>query len=189
MFATLTAVSFGVNQPFAGLANMRNALRTDRNYFLVTTAQYDALTTTVTAAAGTGDVLSDPTLNFYMQGGQRITSVQRDVGTRNSVSYTRINMSANASQNSPQNTNNGPDGEFNIALRNTFSLTTTYQNAISGARSDFLITQTQFSSSTIALADILSAATRITSSQTISTITPSFVNINGVAYALSLIHI
>jgi hypothetical protein len=183
VFATLTAVSFGVNQPFAGLVNMRSALRNDRNYFLVTTAQYDALTTTVTAATGTGDVLSDPTFNFYMQGGQRITSVQRDIGTRNSVSYTRINMSANATQTSPQNTNFGSDGGENINLRNTFSLTTTYQNAISSARSDFLITQTQFASSTIALADILSAATRITSSQTISTITPSYVNISGVAYA------
>jgi hypothetical protein len=177
--ATLTAISFQSDGAL-GLTNMRNALATGRTYFVITTAAYDALTTTLTASGATGDVLTNGT---YFVGGRRVTGITRNVGTSNSVAYTRIDISAAPDISSPRQNNTGGDGQQNISITITYALTTTYASALSNARSDFLITQTQYASSTIALADILSVSTFITGSQTISTITPSYVNINGVSYA------
>ena len=180
--ANITATSFSSDSAF-GLVGMRRAIENDRSYIVIPTSELDALTTSITTTAGLGDVLSDPTFNFYITSGQRITGVVRDIGTRGGISYSRINLSANPNQDSDRQGIFEADGSDNVTIRITFSLPGIYQNAVSNARSDFLITQTQFASSTIALADILSAATHITGGQTISTLTANYVNINGVAYA------
>ena len=73
------------------------------------------------------------------------------------------------------------DGQFNVIVRITSSITATYSSAISAARTDFLIPNAQ--ASTIALADVLSAATFITGGQSISNITASFATVSGATYA------
>jgi hypothetical protein len=166
--ATLTAISFDfVFQS----GNYRRAISNNRTDFYITTAQYDALTTTITTGAS-GDQLFAAS---FITGGQRINSVTRDATTYNSVSYTRIFMTANGSNQSSQGFN---VGDFNVSVTLTFRLPSTYASAISAARTDFLTTST----GTAAVTDPLSATTFITGSQTISTITASYVTINGTVY-------
>ena len=107
-----------------------------------------------------------------------INSVTENFITLNSVPYARIVMNAVPQRTSGLATT---DGEFNVVVRITSSLTATYTSAISNARTDFLIPNAQ--ASTVALADVLSVATFITGGQSISTITPSFGTINGATYA------
>ena len=163
--ATLTA--FG--NPLGGTYS--RALDTARSDFLITTSSYDALTTSITADNTFGDVLTNGT---YLNTGTRIVSVTRNYQNISGVDYTRIVINQSPFQRS------GSGSSVSVTI--TFNLPSVYASAVSNARNDFLITQTQYSGSTIALADILSAATSITGNQTISTITPSYVRISGVAY-------
>jgi hypothetical protein len=107
-----------------------------------------------------------------------INSVTQNFITLNSVPYARIVMNS-----VPQLTSatSATDGQFNVIVRITSSLTATYNSAISNARTDFLIPNAQ--AGTVALADVLSTATFITGGQSISTITPSFGTISGITYA------
>ena len=94
--------------------------------------------------------------------------------------YARIVM-ASAPNNSSGTA--ATDGQFNVTLRITSSLSARYSNAISNARTDFLITQTQYAATTIAVADVLSATTFIVGGQTVSGSTANYVRINNVVYA------
>jgi hypothetical protein len=85
-------------------------------------------------------------------------------------------MSAAASVSSTAGTGN------NISVTVTSANTARYGAALSTARSDFLITDTQNTASGIAVGDVLSLATFITGGQTILGITPSYVNISSVNY-------
>ena len=167
--ATLTAVNLdGV--AFSG--NYRRAISNSRSDFLITTTEYDALTTTV-ITGGSGDQLFAST---YLVSGQRINSVTRNYITYNSVAYTRISMTQFANNASPQGI---IVGDNNVSVTLTFVLPTTYSSAISSARTDFLTTST----GTSAVTDPLSATTVITGSQTISSITSNYVRINGTTYS------
>jgi hypothetical protein len=70
----------------------------------------------------------------------------------------------------------------NITITSTSAATATYASALSTTRSDFLITDAQYTGSGIATSDILSVATFITGSQTITSITPSYITIGGTNY-------
>jgi len=171
--AIITAVSFD-NGFFSGTYN--RAINFGRTEFFITTTQYDALTTTVSQGAS-GDTLFS---NFVITSGQRINSVIRNFTSYNGINYTRIAMtfSANSSSNFGSTV-----GSQNVSITLTFQLPNTYASAISASRTDFLITQTQFASSSAAVSDVLSAATFLTGGQTISSLTGNFANIAGVAYA------
>jgi hypothetical protein len=60
---------------------------------------------------------------------------------------------------------------------------TTYNNALASTRSDFLVTQTEYASGSANVTDVLSVATYITGSQTISSITQNYTTIAGTVYA------
>jgi len=169
--ATLTAVNLD-NGAFIG--NYRRAISTSRNDFLVTTAEYDALTSNTTVITGaSGDQLFAAT---YLVSGQRISSVTRNYTTYNSVAYTRINLTQFPNSSSPQGVF---VGDSNVSVTLTSVLPTTYSSAISSARTDFLTTST----GTSAVTDPLSATTFLTGSQTISSITANYVRINGTLYS------
>ena len=170
---TITAISF--DTVFLS-GNYTRAIQTGRSDFFITTAQYDTLTSTITTGS-TGDILF---VNPNLTSNQRISSVARNYATYNSISYTRIVMTFNPNQNSQQGFTVGSN---NVSITLTTQLSTTYAAAISASRTDFLITQTQYSTSTAVTSDVLSATTFLTSGQTISSITANYCTIAGVAYA------
>ena len=167
--ATLTAINL---DSIASGGTYQRAINNGRSDFLITNTQYDALTTTLTTGAS-GDQLFAAS---FLTGGQRINSVTRSFLTYNTVTYTRIVMTANGSNNSTLGTTVGSN---NVSVTLTFVLPATYASAISAARTDFLTTST----GTSAVTDPLSATTVITGSQTISSITAGYVTINGTVYA------
>jgi hypothetical protein len=149
------------------------AISSTRSDFLITDAQYAALTTAVVAT----DPLSATT---FLVGSQTVSSVTTGFITISSVSYTRIVMSGNGSANSTLATSIGSN---DVTVTITSSRAATYNTAISASRTDFLITQAQFASSGALATDVLSASTVLTGGQTIGSITPNFVTIAGVSYA------
>jgi len=165
---TITAWSFSV---FTS-TTYRSALSNARTDFLVTTADYDALSTSMFA----GDPLQN---GSYLFGGQTLSSVTRNYITLAGVSYTRVVMSGVASNTSPQANNNG---DQNQTITVTSSIATRFNTAVSNARTDFLVTQTQLSATAISVADVLSATTYITGGQTVASITNSYVKILGTTY-------
>jgi len=173
---TLTAISFNaVTQTLAAPAitsfqnaTYQNAFSTARNDFLITQAAFNALTTPLAA----NDLLS---LGTYLTSGQRVSSVTQNYITINGILYARVIMTAVANATSPTNTS--------FSAIATSSVAAIYNSAVSTARTDFLITQTQYNSISVASTDVLSATTFITGSQTVSTLTPSYTIIAGVTYA------
>ena len=149
------------------------AISSTRSDFLITTAQYTALTTSVVATDG----LSATT---FLVGGQTISSVTQDFVTIDSVAYTRIVMSGNGSSNSTLATSIGSN---DVTVTLTSARAATYNTAISASRTDFLVTQTQFAASTVLATDVLSATTVLTGGQTAGSITANYVTISGVSYA------
>jgi len=141
------------------------AISNARNDFLVPNAQ--------ASAVAIADVLSATTV---LTGGQTISAITTAYCTINSVLYARITMTANGSSTSTSGSGN------NVNVTATFSSSNTYNRAFTTTRSDFLITDTQYATSGVAVSDTLSAATYITGGQTISTIIPSFINIGGTSY-------
>jgi hypothetical protein len=174
---TLTATSFSqINQTAnapaitsAQSAVYQFAFSTTRNDFLIPQSTYAAFTTPIL----TGDALSVAT---YITGGQTVLSATANYITINSVVYARIVMSANANATSVTNT-----AINTVTIRSNLSLT--YATALSSARTDFLIPQTQYSGSTLAVSDVLSVATFLTSGQSVSSITPNYCVFANVAYA------
>ena len=175
----LTATSFGVVAQTAtapAITGVQNptyqfAFQNTRNDFLITNTAYDTFTASTPLAVG--DTLSVAT---YLTGGQKISSVTRNYITINSVSYTRIVMTANANASSATNT-----AIPNVTF--TSSVATGYSSALSTARTDFLITQAQYVSLAPSITDVLSVATYITGGQGISSITQNYTTIAGVSYA------
>ena len=147
------------------------ALADNRSDFLITQSSYVALTTTI----GNSDPLSAANI-----AGRTISSVTADYITIASVSYARIIMSGNANSNSTLALSNGAN---DVTVTITSSVATRFNTAISTSRNDFLITQTQYESSTAVVTDVLSAATVLTGSQTITSITANYWTIAGTAYA------
>ena len=149
------------------------ALSTTRTDFLITQSSFAALTTSV--------VSQDPvSATTFLVGGQRISSVTPNFITIAGVAYARIIMTAAASANSNLAASNGAQ---NVTVTITSSIAASYNTAISASRNDFLVTQAQYAGTTIAATDVLSASTFLTSGQTISSVTPSYVTISGTIYA------
>ena len=153
-----------------------SAVSNARNDFLITTAAYDAFTTGVSV----GDPLSAAT---YITAGQTVGSIARNYITIGGVAYTRIVMSGIGSATSPAAATNGAQ---DITVTITSTLAAQFNNAVSSTRSTFLITQTQYASvsANFKVTDVLSAATVITGSQTVSSVTQNYATIGGTAYAL-----
>ena len=175
----ITATSFNATTQTAtapAVTSIQNAtyqfaFSNSRNDFLIPQTSYAAFTNTVSQGAGSGDVLSVAT---YLTGGQRVVSVTPNYITINSINYARVVMSANANANSPTNT-----AVANVTFTSAFA--TTYNTALNIARTDFLIPNSQ--ASTVAVTDVLSVATFLTSGQTISSITTNYCTIASTAYA------
>ena len=174
---TLTATSFSqINQTAntPAVTSVQNAtyqfaFRNTRNDFLIPQSTFAAFTTPILV----GDALSVTT---YITGGQTVVSTTANFITINSVAYARVVMSANANATSATNT-----AINNVNIRSNLSLT--YATALSSARTDFLIPQTQYAASTLAVSDVLSVATFLTGGQSVSSITPNYCVFANVAYA------
>jgi hypothetical protein len=119
----LTAWSFSA----ASSTTYRRAFSTTRNDFLITTADYN----TNWESIKVGDTLNTST---YVTGGQTISSIDYNYITINSVSYSRIVMSAVANANSTQAIT---DGQFNIVVDDSFSQLVTSSTVILSA-GDFI---------------------------------------------------
>ena len=146
-------------------ANYASAISAARTDFLIPNAQ--------AASVILADVLSATT---FITGGQSISGVTASFATISGAAYARVVMTGAGNATSTVGAGN------NVTVTSTSSSTNTYNRALNTTRSDFLITDAQFSASGIQVSDVLSAPTFITGSQTISTITPSFINIGGTNY-------
>ena len=160
-------VSIGVGGTYG------RALSTSRTDFLITQSSYAALTTTL------GD--PDPvTATTYLLSGRTISSITPNYITYNSVAYARVVMNTAPNASSPVATSIGGS---NVTVTVASSVATRFNTAISSSRNDFLITQTAYTASTIAVADVLSAATVLTGGQSIASVTANYWTISGTAYA------
>ena len=172
---SLTAISFStVTQTITVFSQINgsgfSAISTGRQEIYMTDSAFDALTTPLS----TGDGLSGASAGAF-QPNTVVSGFLRSAVFQSGIFYTRINISRPVQTSSL--------GVPSVTLTVTSSVAARYNSAISAARSDFLITQTQFASVTLTAADVLSATTFITSGQTISSTTGNFVVINGVTYA------
>jgi hypothetical protein len=178
---SLTAISFSpVVQAISAASfatatstTYNSAFSTARSDFLVANSVVSALTTPLSV----GDTISAPP---YVSGGQSILSIATSYTTLAGIPYTRIVMSGVANGNSPGAVLNG---QQNISTSIGSSVAARYNTAVSASRTDFLITQAQLSSITIAVTDSLSTATYITTTHTISNIVSNYTVIAGVSYA------
>ena len=149
-------------------------------YYIITTNGSTSFTLSatrgggaITTAVGTPTGLTYTTATF-IQGGRTVVSVTASYITINLIPYARIVLNAAPGLQSPTNT-----AYATPALAS--SLAATYGAALSTARTDFLIPNAQ--NSGIAVTDVLSLATYVTSGQTISSITGNYCTISGTAYA------
>ena len=120
------------------------------------------------------------TVRSFVRSSQTVSSYTPNYITIGASSYARIVMSAVPTLSSGTATS---DGQYNVSIRFTSALATAYSTAISNARTDFLIPQTQYAATTIAAADVLSATTYLTGGQTVSTSTANYCKIGGTTYA------
>ena len=176
--SSLTAVSFGtVTQSITLFANINNdvnqysAISTARQQVYMTTAQFDSLTTPLAR----NDGISGPSQGVLFAG-TIITNIVRNGFSQSGTNYTVLTMSNVAQSSSGL-------GIPSITVTITSSVAATYNAALSTSRTDFLITQAQLGSITLAVSDVLSAPTRITGGQTVSSITSNYITIQGTSYA------
>ena len=174
---TLTALSFAAvtrtaNAPAVSSAQSvtyQNAFSTGRTDFLIPQATLAGFTTPLAV----NDTISVTT---FLTSGQRVSSITQNFITIGVTTYARIVMTGTANATSSSNT----------AINNvtfTSSVAAAYNTALSSSRNDFLITQTQFASTTALTTDVLSTTTFLTGSQTISSFTANYTIIAGVSYA------
>jgi len=165
---TITALNFSPSGPTTGNTTYLSALSTGRTDFLITNAAYDTLTSTTPLRVG--DTLAVAT---YLTSGQQITNITRSyLGT----AYTQIVMNVPANLSSPTTTGQ------NIAITVTSSISTQYASAISTARTDFLVLDTDYTASGILAGDTVQVASFLTTNQTVSGITPSYARVASVNY-------
>jgi hypothetical protein len=151
--------------------------------FILTSTPSSTVAVSLTGATTSGTVATTGStfdLFSFISTSRTITNITQNFTTLASVSYARIELNLPPTDTSyPAGTNGGN----NVTVQITSSLAARYNSAISAARTDFLVTQGQFSSVTLAAADVLSATTYITGGQTISSTTANYALINGTAYA------
>ena len=166
--STITALNFSPSGPTTGNTTYLSALSTGRTDFLITNAAFDTLTSTTPLRVG--DRLSATT---FLTGGQQITGITRAyLGTI----YTRIVMNTGATLSSPTTTG------ASVTVTVTSSISTQYASAISTARTDFLMLDTDFAASGILAGDTCQVASFLTGNQTVSSITQSFARVASVLY-------
>ena len=156
---TNTAVN-NINFNSSVAATYSSALSNIRTDFLVLSGSTSAITDVLTAA--------------NLSSGQGIATITTDYTRILGTLYTRIVMTSVATSTSTAGAN--------VAVTATSASTVTYASALSTARTDFLITDTQYAASGIAVGDTLSIATFITGGQTVNTITQSYITIGGTLY-------
>ncbi len=168
-FSTVTGTITAIANP-TGFTGYGNAISTGRTDFMITNAEYDALLTTTPLRVG--DALSTSGGGGApIKDGQTITSISRAyLGTI----YTRIVMSSVGSNNSAFG--------INQSVTVTNSISTAYASAVSVARNDFLVRNTDYSSSYMLPGDTLSASSVIVGGQTIASVTTSYATVQGIAY-------
>ena len=142
------------------------AVSSGRVDFLVPNTQY-------TTAVKINDILSAVT---FIAGGQTVSSFTQSYCRINGTVYARVVMSGLGTVSSTAGFGN------TVAVTATSSDTATYGRAITTGRTDFLITDTEYDSSGILIGDTVSAATVLTGSQTITSITRAYTVINSVSY-------
>ena len=145
------------------------AISASRGDFLILQSTY---TSTYKALIKVADTLS---AGSQIAGGQTLSSITENYTTIAGVAYTRIIMSGLGSVNS------GSAGGTNTVTV-TSQITATYGSAISTARSDILILDTQYNSAGIAVGDTLASSSNINAGQTILQIIPSYTTISSVPY-------
>ena len=146
-------------------ARYSNALSASRNDFLVLNSGLSTVAVT--------DSLSVAT---YLTSPHTISSISQNYTTIAGASYALVVMSGVANSTSISGTGN------DIVVVATSAATATYGSAISTSRTDFLITDAQYTNSGIQTSDILSLGSYVTGGQTISVITPSYITINSVSH-------
>ena len=165
---SVTALGFANGQPY-GNNTYVSAISTARNDFLITNTQYDALT----LVPQPGDAVTGANI----AANSVISSVTR---AYNGGLYTRIVMDRNGSGTSTAGSGN------NVPVTITTAYSSTYRSALSTARNDFLISNTDYdtilASTPLAIGDPTSATTYITGGQTVTGFTRSYITINSVAY-------
>lgn len=168
--ATISARGFSsVTQNLTAIANTgfrTRAFQNTQNDFYITNSAYDAITSTPLRV---GDRIFASSIVFSSQ---TISSI-----TRNYLNsgFTRIVMSANADQNS--------SNFSNITVTITSSITTGYANAFANGRTDFLVTDSDLTSSNISTGDVLNVASFVISGQTVQSITPTYARVSGTNFA------
>jgi len=148
-------------------ANYASAQSTVRNDIMVLNTDYTSY-----IAQNTMSVL-DPVSSTLsnLAGGTTITSITFNyLGS----GYTRIVLS-----NFPSTTSTSGQ---NVNLTFTNSLSSTYNNAISTGRTDYIVANADYTTS-VKQGDVLSATTYITGGQTISSFTQSYMIVAGAVYA------
>jgi len=164
-FTTVSNTITAIANP-AGISGYANALQLGNITFYILNTAYDALLSTTPLRVG--DRLAAAT---YITGGQSISGITRGyLGTI----YTRIDMSSGANATSPASSN--------ISITVSSAASISYASAFSNARNDFLITNADYTASKLQVGDILSATTYVISSQTVASVTTSYVTIAGTAY-------
>jgi hypothetical protein len=149
--------------------NYNLAISASRSDFLIAQSTY---TSTYKALIKVADSLAS---GSQIAGGQTLSSITENYTTIAGVAYTRIVMSGLGSINSASG-----GGTNTVVVTNQISAT--YGSAISTARSDILMLDTQYTSSGIAVGDTLASSTNINAGQTILQIIPSYTTISSVAY-------
>lgn len=144
---------------------------TNRNFFFILNTNYDTLLNSTPIRIG--DRLS--TSGFasgILASGQTISAFERAFAGSN---YTKITMNA-----APDATS-GAGGTINVTSTSVIFLT--YQNALSTARTDFLMFDSDVTASGIAVGDTLSLGSFLTSGQTVSFIDRSFARVSNTNYS------
>jgi len=145
------------------------AISASRTDFLIAQSTY---TSTYKALIKIADTLSS---GSQIAGGQTLSGITENYTTVAGVAYVRIVMSGLGS------TNSGVAGGTNTVTV-TSQITATYGSAISTARSDLLILDSQYTSSGIAVGDTLTSGSNINASQTIIQIITTYTTVSGVNY-------
>jgi hypothetical protein len=168
---TITARGFStVTQILTAIANSgfrTQAFLNTQNDFYITNSAFDGIQAGATPIR-VGDRLS---LTTFITGGQTISNFTRNFSNSG---FTRIVMSANA---------NGNSAAFaNQSVTCTNSISTGYASAFVNGRTDFLIADTDLTTSNLTVGDTLSVASFLISNQTVQSITQTFARVSGINF-------
>lgn len=155
----------GTIQGYSNPTTYRISTTNGSTSFTLTTLGGSSINTTLGTPSGTF------TLNNFIGAGRTITAITRSyLGS----AFTRVVMN--------QVGNNTSDTNASVSIVVTNSISTSYSNAVSTARNDFLVTNNDWTASFAAAGDGLSLTTFIIGGQTISGVTTSYARVSGIDY-------